>query len=73
MLSTRFIRLSFAMALLSLPACAGLFESQTARARAASDLSCPADAIKLESLPGNGYLATGCQRSERLTCMTSTS
>ena len=51
------------------PGCLHSEEEHTAYARAQADLGC--SDVELTELPGNGYVASGCGRSEQLTCSTS--
>lgn len=57
------VSLAFATTVLVVASCAA--PQKDVRARAASDLSCPADSLEVDHLGGGVYEASGCEKRAR--------
>ena len=68
----RLHRLLLASPLFFAAGCGAIGSTHVARVRGASELGCPESKVNVRPVAGNGYVAYGCGKSVRMTCLTTT-
>lgn len=58
----------FPILIVAMTACSSTVSPQLVTAKAASDLSCPANEVKAEQVTGNNWKATGCGKRATYMC-----